>query len=219
MKCAIRPQPATCYAGQVVQNVVARRAGRLAFGVVLIAGSLLLATTAFDEEFRISAWQILTATWLLAPAAGFCVALVASRMPASANPDALRGAALAVPAAGLALALPISLMMPFFVAEPPAFDQFCVLALYATGHTHVVLAVLVVVRALQVVAGKRPIRARTIYSACCVVALLPFVVPIAYVATLGALIFPLLGWMDGVAERDRAASYQVPLAIARHTSA
>src|SRR5690349_336746 len=94
-------------------QLFARRLGRIAFGVVLVAGVAALTAGAWpggrrglDGEWP-SAAHIVGLTWLAAALAGATVRAVAARVRWSRDPEALFAESLMLPTAGIALLLPI----------------------------------------------------------------------------------------------------------------
>src|SRR5512140_978435 len=89
-------------------RVIVRRKSRIAFGAVLIAGTITLVTSALGR--RGDATLIVVVTWALAIAAGWAVRRLASEGP---DRDRLGVAGLAIPIAGIALLGPITVHLPF----------------------------------------------------------------------------------------------------------
>lgn len=206
-------------------DVFARRAGRVAFGAVLMAGIPALVTHALAarrmrwEDPPPSgwhAWQIIVATWLLAVATGLVVRVVVPHLRLRREANALRDAALWVPAVGVALLLPLTIhLIVGFRDEPRGFDDWVRLSLGMVSHTHVAFAVMVYARARALSAGSNePFGVVRIYLLTCVFAAFPFVIPVIYVAITGIPIVPLLLWMKRIARLDRE-HVDVPFAIAR----
>lgn len=201
-----------------MSDVVARRAGRIAFGAVLLAGVYVLVNFARKHEVAHAyhAWHVVAGAWLLAAAAGFLVTRLVAILPPTRDPGALRRAAFVVPSVGVALLLPITLHMPIALwSGVDTFDLWCRMAVFATGLTHVVFALLVAVRAAQLARGTTNISIGMIYWVTCVIAAIPFVIPAGFVALTGIPIVPLLRRMERIAEADRAASIELPFAVAR----
>ncbi|HEX5059762.1 MAG TPA: hypothetical protein VFV99_10410 [Kofleriaceae bacterium] len=202
-------------------DIFARRAGRVAFGVVMMAGVPALVTHAlasrrWDEPPAGGwyAWQIIVATWLLAITAGLIVRVVAPHVRMRREADALRDAALWVPSVGVALLMPLTIHMFAFTDDAREFDEWVRLSLAMVSHTHVAFAVLVYVRARALSRGDEPTSIPRIYVLTCAFALFPFVIPVVYVAITGIPIVPLLLWMKRIARLDRE-HVDVPFAIAR----
>jgi hypothetical protein len=222
---------------RVIDDVIARRAGRIAFGTVLLLGTALLvqferiwshhgdghterlvggrwAATFVGGELH--AWHIIVGTWLAAIVAGLAVTVVVAVLPRGRDGDSLRKLALVVPSVGVAMLLPITLHMPFVLRNGAAsFDQWCWLSMVGVGHTHIVFGLLVWDRAHTLANGGEAISIRSIYLLTCLLAAIPFIVPVVFVAITGIPFIPLLYWMKRIADADREASVDVPFAIAR----
>lgn len=220
-------------------STLARRAGRIAFGAVLILGMFVLAVYAIRYGFRampIHAWQLLLGTWLAAIATAAIVRtmtdFIAAPEPTELDEERQRVAAFVVPAVGLALVAPLTvhafaaLIMDLGAAASwhqlrhafDGFDDWIVLSLAMTGPAHIMFAALVGVRAKQLAKGAIPKSVGTIYAATVVAACVPgivFVLPPFVVALTGLPLLPFLHWMPRIAERDREPRIVVPTAIAR----
>ena len=201
-----------------MNDVIARRAGRIAFGVVLLAGVAVLVDHVLSfrlyDERPFHAWHIVVATWLGALVISAAVTAFVALLPRPRDPDALRRAALAVPSVGVALALPITIHMPFTLAF---FDAWCTYSMLFVSHVHIMFALLVLVRAnaLTGTTLRRPPSLKLIYLVCVGLALLPALIPAVLVAVTGIPFLYLLKCMETVAARDRDASRDIPFAIAR----
>lgn len=138
------------------------RARRIAFGAALLAGTGALVLRSLladivDLWVFPRAWEIVLITWLLALLSAACAApltrlmapFVAKTPPRMTHDDETLLASLVLPAAGLALFLPVSLHMPVVLAAAGAdvFDLWCTRSLALVAHAHVVLAVLAAHRA------------------------------------------------------------------------
>ena len=201
----------------------ARRAARIAFGLVLIAGAaVLVATWSFDDPIRPSPALVLVASWCAAFGVAAAVHAIVARAPVVRESARLVDASVVVPTVGIALLLPLTLHLVVWVVlawldhEPrlDSFDRWAAISIALVGHTHVVLALLAGFRASQLVKGRRPIRICTIYLTCVVISLVPFIVPAVVVAVTGLPFIPLLQAQARIAAAERAA-IDVPLAVAR----
>lgn len=203
--------------------VIARRAGRIAFGIVLVAGMFALVAYSFHDEVRgrgpIHAWHIIVATWLAALFGAAIVTAAVGSTSRSRNHDDLRRPALWVPAVGIALLLPLTLHLPFMLGESAdVFDDWARMSVLLVGPTHLVFAVLVFARAQALTSDRtvrKPLRIRTIYLVTVAVAAFPYVIPALFVAVTGLPIIALLRRMEAIAHRDREDSRDVPFAIVR----
>jgi hypothetical protein len=204
-------------------DVIPYRAGRVGFGAALIGGAVLLASRApagLDHHGRggqVHAWDIVVGIWVTAFTALLLVPALASLLRRSRNSDALRVAALTVPSVGLALMLPITIHMLFVLPSgEAAFDEWTWLSAVFVGHVHVVFALLVWARARSLASGiRKPVSVKLIYLLTCVAALIPFVIPVVFVAVTGLPLIPLLRYMETVAAEDREASRDIPYAEIR----
>jgi hypothetical protein len=214
-------------------QVIARRIGRIAFGAVLLLGVARLVTAAWSADLphrwmypgpRLDATAILGLTWLAAAIAGLVAWRIAGRLQLAGNVGTLFAASLMIPAAGIALLLPITLHLPVVLAlgDREAFDIWVEVSMWVTGLTHVVFAVTSARRAHQLVAGKPAWSPRKIYTVTVVTSCLPFVVlyaiPPALVAITALPFIPLLRAMERIVTREREeladAPHVLPRAIA-----
>jgi len=215
-------------------QVIARRIGRIAFGSALLVGVACLVARACTGDLvhrsfngrgpRLDAAEIVGLTWLVAAVAGVGAWRVALRARLLRNPDSLFAESLMVPAAGLALILPITLHLPVVLAlgDREAFAIWVLVSMWITGLAHVVFAFTSVVRAHQLVAGKPAWSPKRIYAVTVVTSCLPFVVlyaiPPALVAITALPCLPLLYAMERIVTRERqqlaGAPHLLPRAVA-----
>lgn len=201
-----------------MNDVFAKRAARIAFGIVLLLGMAALLDFAIAEGAHtprgVHAWHIIVGSWLAAAIAAVVVwAVTVVRRPPR-NSDALRRAALSVPAIGIALLLPLTLHLPFALNDLTAFDTWAVASLVVVGHVHLIFAFLVWRRARALTGNGRPITVARIYILTCIAAAFPFILPSPLVALTGIPVAALLVRMKTIAENDREHSHAVPFAIA-----
>jgi len=193
----------------------ARRAGRVAFGWILIAGAAVLVASAFRSTaggwlgFRgVHAAAILGASW----AAAFVAAGIAYL---TYRGEVRLTTSLVVPACGMALMLPLSIHLAFCLLvrhDATGFDEWAGLSMIATGIAHVVFASLAMARAHQLARGEPAISVGMIYFTCVACGAIPFVVPVVYVALTGLPIIPLLAHMERIAARERGMR-ELPRAV------
>lgn len=214
-------------------QVIARRIGRIAFGSVLLIGvAWLVATTCSGELMRrsmrgprLDAAAILGLTWLAAAVAGMVAWRVAARLRLAGNPGTLFAESLMVPAAGIALVLPITLHLPVVLAlgDREAFDTWVWVSLWITGLAHAVFAFTSARRGYQLVAGKPAWSPRKIYAVTVVTSCVPFAVlyaiPPALVALTALPFLPLLRAMERIVTRERAELAGAPHALPRAIAA
>jgi hypothetical protein len=222
-----------------------RRAARVAFGCVLLAGVAALlflrhipratlppeyfrrwAPTVGGGAFAIPTWIFVLATWVAAFVAARGARAIA--MPMADVGDRLLIASLAVPGIGIALLLPITLHLPFLAAFGSVatfaerYDDWIDLSLRLVGPAHVVLAVLVALRARDLArpsghALADPSSRLTpwrIYWLTVAASLVPgaltYGISTAVVAVTGVAIAPLLLLIPAIVERERAATPILP---------
>jgi hypothetical protein len=198
-----------------------RRVGRIAFGLVLLAGVAVLARRVWAYEEAWSAYAI-PATWAAAFAAYAIAGLIGSRRTLD-HAGELAVPGLVVPWAGAALLLPLTLHLPFALLlthDARAFDMWVAMSGIFTGPTHLVLAALVAQRARQLATGARAIDPWRIYGICVAVSCLPFaifMIPPILVMLTGIPMLAFLIWMKAFArrDRDRARAEALPRATAR----
>lgn len=206
----------------MMSQIFARRAGRIAFGLVLLVGVASIVTAAWSGFFethgadRFGAVRRVGLTWLLAILAGAVVQAIAARLRWRPAAEALFAESVMVPTAGIALLLPITLHLPVVVlaAGASAFDFWVTASLWITGAAHVVFAGLCVLRARQLVAGRIAITPRAIYVATLVTSCVPFVllwaIPPLLVGVTALPFVPMLHAMQRLVDRERAEIAAAP---------
>jgi hypothetical protein len=209
-------------------QIFARRAGRIAFGLVLLVGVASLAAAAWSGFFRahsegFGAVRLISLTWLIAILAGVVVRAIAARLRWRPAAEALFAESVMVPAAGIALLLPITLHLPIVVlaAGVSAFDFWVTASLWVTGAAHVVFAALCVLRARQLIAGRSALTPRAIYVATLLTSCVPFAllwaIPPLLVGITALPFMPMLHAMQRLVDRERAeiaAAPDLPRAVA-----
>ena len=189
-----------------ITTLATRRLARTVFGALSIAGAAVFVLNALAEE-PFPSTAVLGGIWILA-FAGACVA--GFRRPVSLErAHRLFGLSVVLPSIGLALLLPLTIQLPFVVAAggSDSFDGWVSLSLWITGAVHIVLAVLVAVRAEMLVSGRQPLSVGLIYGACVGTSCIPFavfVLPPFLVALTGLPMIPLLYYQARLVERERA---------------
>jgi hypothetical protein len=212
-----------------MHRIIARRLGRIAFGIVLLIGvsTLVHRALAHEGSGRQASTElacIIAGAWVGGAAFGWLVRLVAQAVlvrRAQAVPEALFAASLIVPIAGIALLLPITLHLPFaFAFGISGFQDWVYASIWITGATHVALAVMCALRAHRLAQGRPAMSPLRIYTIAVFISCVPFVVivlPPIVVALTGLPFLLLLQAMETVANRERtevAAIPQLPCAIA-----
>lgn len=203
----------------LVSTIAARRAGRFAFGLTLVIGSVGLVANVVHDSPLPSA-DLIPAIWIAAAVAR--IAVYSAMPPVSRErADELANAGLVLPSIGIALMLPLTIHLPFFLATGTAsdFEGWVKLSAIITGPTHIALATLVAVRAGHLVVGKIPMSVMAIYGICVGVSCIPFaifVIPPFVVALTGLACIPLMMYQARIAEEERAEMPSfVPCATAR----
>ena len=218
---------------RTTRQIIARRIGRITFGGVLLAGVVRLIVAACSHELGreaiytghgLDAARTIERTWLIATLAGVVAWRVAAHVRFAPNPERLFAESLMVPAAGIALLLPITLHMPVIlvIRDSAAFDLWVVASMWITGLAHAVFAITSVLRGKQLIAGEATWSPRKIYIATVVTSCVPFAVlyaiPPAIVAITALPFVPLLRAMAWIVVRERrelaAAQHALPRAIA-----
>lgn len=187
------------------------RVSRLAFGFVMIAGAIVLVrnTLAYSNDHHAvangtawHAWQVIVGTWIAAAAASVVGLLVKDRG------DHLRVASYVVPAAGVALLLPLTIHMPIalYLSDADGFDMWCVYSGIFVGVAHIAFALMVGARARALVERREPMAVGTIYGVAVAMACVPgllVVLPPMITAATGVPIMPLLYAMERWTQRER----------------
>ena len=202
-------------------RMIARQLARLVFGSILgIGAAVLLSRTQFrGGESSDSLASVLEWTWLAAFIGGLATLVAASYVPFDWPARSLLHASFVVPAAGMALVLPLTVHLGYFVTFGnglSGFDEWVGLSVLFTGVAHVVFAVMATVRASQLARGKPAISIGFIYACSVAAGMIPFpVIPSLLIAITGLPILPLLYLMKPLANRERAALVPLPRAVAR----
>lgn len=205
-------------------DYTAPQAARVAFGAVLIAGAAAIVSRAsfhgllgHGEGSRLAA--LFGWTWLGALAAGAIAYTIGSYLPPRGRRERLLHLSFVVPAAGLALMLPLSLHLLYSLAIDSSlggFDEWVGLSLVLTGFAHVVFAAMTMVRGSQLARGKPAISVGVIYLTSVAAGSIPFpIIPSLFIAVTGLPIVPLLYAMQPLAARERATADPLPRAIVR----
>lgn len=190
------------------------------FGVVMIAGAVLLVCRLVDSRAAPHAALVIAGTWALAlVAAGVARALVL-RVSRPLG-DRWFAVSVALPAVGIAALLPLTIHLPLvlLVANRALFDDRARGALLFTGTAHLALSLLVGARALQLVAGRPALSPRAIYVITVLVACVPCAlllgIPPAIVALTGIPCLRLLHHLQHLVEHERALAASAPAELPR----
>jgi len=206
------------------------RASRLAFGVVMILGAVVLVDHSignghprFGYEVHQGAqywhaWQIIVGTWIAATLAGLAGLLIPDRG------GRFRVASYVVPSVGIALMLPLTIHLLVAVAvgtdSVRAFDEWCLYSVIFAGAAHIAFAALAGARAKAIVEGREPMPVHALYAIVVAMSCVPgllVVLPVIVTALTGIPILPLLYLMNRWAERARHEA-ELPVAVARIAS-
>ena len=213
-------------------NILGRRAGRIAFGIVLLLGMGSLAWqvirgnslwdtfggpfSAEAERHTLGAGLTLAATWAAATAVYAVVRVAVWASAPAPRGDALLRASLVVPAVGLAFALPLTLHGLWFAMTGGNFDAWVRLSVAVVGFAHVVFALTFGMRAAQLTRTARPtmtIGSIFLWSVCASV--IPWgllFLPETLTLITGVAILPVLHVFDAIARRERDALPTLPVA-------
>lgn len=198
-------------------TVRGQRAGRSAFGAVLIAGMVVMVERLVHEATPHAA-LVMAGAWVAAFAAYAVAGWWAARRDL-AHADELAVPGLVLPGIGVALMYPLTIHLPIVlvISGTSGFDTWAWFALVLTGPTHLVLAILVAHRADQLVRGAPGLKPKTIYWICVAVSCVPFAVmfmlPPLFVALTGLPAVGLMEWMERLAGGERTAVCPVPRAV------
>ena len=197
----------------------ARAIGRIVFGAVMFAGVAVMLQRTLELEHA-EAGKVIAGTWLVALFCGFVARHVAVVFADRKRLERIFALSYAVPAAGTALLLPLTLHLIVALAlgySASEFDFWVKLSLYVAAPAHLAFAFLAARRALRIAQGRPAQRARDVYGATVIVAALPFIVlvlPVLIVAATGIPIMPLLERMRPLIERERDLGVDVQLPVA-----
>ena len=199
-------------------TVSGRAVGRIAFGLVLLAGAGVLVTGSGRDQ----AMTVLVMTWAAAFASYTLVRSLFTRgAPVS---ERLLAASYVVPSVGLALALPVTIQAPFFLllgGSWAGFGGWVELSIEITWSTHLAFATLAAIRAHRLALGAEAPRPALIYGVCVAVSCVPYILLYAIPPILVALTgLPLVMLMIAseahiARERENVLASEFPTAIAR----
>lgn len=199
--------PAHTHARAVDRRLFARRAARIAAGLVLTVGGVALPINALAH--LVPAGALLGGTWaaaLLALPLVWLCARAGGHALAGRLGDRLLVASLAWPLAGLALLLPLSLhSLVMLGSGARELDEWVGLSWAIVGHVHVALAGMAAWRMRRLVRGEPALSAAAIYGISVGVAMVPgaifLLIPPLLVAATG-LPFLFLLWAPAGLIRD-----------------
>jgi hypothetical protein len=200
-------------------DVLALRAGRIAFGVGFLVGPTVTMLLHFAGVVTaIHVLPYLLAAWVAGLLAYAVVPVVARAWLAWLARDGAQGGragdallrwSLISPGVVLALFAPLSLHAPIalLIKGNDALDGWAAMSAFAVGPAHLVLAGLVALRTWRLVDGDEPMSTRRIYwivvAASCVPGLMWLAIPPIVTAITGLAITPLLGRMAAIVDEER----------------
>lgn len=203
-------------------SVVGRRAGRIAFGLVLILGmaaqvygAVAMSLACGTVKALPDSGLLLATTWGLALVAYGLARLVVWVAAPAPRGDALLRKSLVVPAVGLALALPLSIHGVAFLLVGADFRDWVGVSFAAVGLAHLVFALTFGIHAAQLARGEPRMTIRRIYLWSVCASLVPlgmFLLPEILTAITGLFVLPALHHFDTLARRDRDALPVLPVA-------
>jgi hypothetical protein len=205
--------------------ILGRRAGRIAFGLALVAGATVVfwgSTTGRDVLAMVGIHtpgpsgfhgvRLFELIWAGAIAVALIVRGVVWVVAPPPRGDALLKASLVAPAIGLALMLPLSLHM---VVMRGSFDEWVRLSIRVVGVAHVAFAALFAARAAGLARSATPrisIGAIFLWTVLASFVPWPFIIPQALTAVTGLFILPVLFLFDAIAAHERTALAALPCA-------
>jgi hypothetical protein len=207
-----------------MNEIIARRIGRTVFGGMLFAGILALAMAGASWSYdtgTLHAARLIMATWLCAGLAGWIARMIAQRLPLSGSADHLLIRSVVLPAAGMALLLPLTFHMPvvLLISDGEGFDVWVAVSLWITGVPHLVFAATWSVRIYRLATGKPALSPGTIFLstvlASCVPFILLYAIPPALVALTAVPCMGVMYMLEGIVERERVHSAVLPHALPR----
>lgn len=190
------------------------RIARIAAGLILLSGAIMLALNAIAisrGQSDTASWKVICFSWAGAAAAAVVGSVIRDRG------DRHRVAGYVVPAIGVALITPLTLHL--IVARLFGFDDFDAWVQWSVifvSVAHVAFAIMVGMRAAAIVRGREPVKVGTIYLATVALAGVPgviLVLPMIVTALTGIVIVPFLHAMDRWGERET-----LPVAVLRNAA-
>jgi hypothetical protein len=191
-----------------------RRAGRIAFGTVLIAGALAILVRP-HLPFYISAAELMVGSWVCA----FAAALALGQVPVRESGYMFK-TSIVVPSIGIALMLPLLLHLPVVAAAAGtrSFDAWVDLSIIFVGPAHLAFALMAALRGARLTDGKPAQSVNSLYVWVLIVSCIPFVlflIPPLLVGLTGAFILPVLFYQSRLVEQERhSMTNHLPRAIA-----
>lgn len=190
------------------------RAARIAFGAALIASVPRLIAAACADPRGPETAAVLGEAWLIAAIAGLVAFALAPRFPhvrIGVVPSVV------LPSVGGVLLLPLTLHLGWtlLVGTCRGFGDWVALSLVCTGAAHVVGALLVGLRARDVVRGRKAMKPWTIYGWALLVSNLPLpVLAMPLVAITGLPIMIAIFAFDATLNREASRMHELELPVA-----
>lgn len=131
--------------------VLARRAERTVFGLVMIGGAIALVRGALGDHF--DAAKSIGVTWVTAIGASITAWVAAHFVAHRWRADALKYASLVAPTVGLALMAPLSvhLLVALATRNSDVFDSWVRMSLVIAGPAHLAFAITAAIRVVGVI--------------------------------------------------------------------
>jgi hypothetical protein len=201
----------------------ARAVGRTVFGATLLTGTAVLVARLLTMRVP-GAFETIALTWLAAIALGLAAKRLAKNSaPQVRDPVRRFDASFALPAAGIALVLPLTIHVVVASAigvTARDFDDWARVSVAITGFAHITFALLAAIRANQLATERIAIGSWRIYFLTVFVSCIPFgvlfMIPPLVVGVTGLAIVPMLERMPRWIARDRTVD--VPTAVARRAA-
>jgi hypothetical protein len=213
-------------------NILGRRAGRIAFGTVLVVGMLAIVTRVVHDEgvwgtfggpfaasthsARLDAARTLAGVWFWAAVAYAVVRFAVWWIAPLPRGGALLRASLVVPAVGLALALPLTAHALWFAMTGGDFDAWVRLSIAVVGFAHVVFALTFGIRAAELARTPEPTMGiGNIFLWSVSASVIPWgllLLPETLTLVTGVALLPVLHLFTLIARREREALPTLPTA-------
>jgi len=193
------------------RRLFSSRLARSAFGLALVVTGFGLAVDA-AAGFPLDATAMIAGGWLCAVSlagAVFVASFAWTQMfEIGRLDDRYLAASLALPVAGLALTLPLTLHAAVFASDTHGFDSWVAMSLVIVGHCHVALAVMGAWRMVRLTRGENAMPPWAIYGIVVGLAMVPgalfLMIPPLLVAFTG-LAFVFILWAPSrIIAKERA---------------
>ena len=205
--------PAIAVSRDVDRRILARRAGRATFGMVLAAAGIGIAADA-AARFPVPARTVIAGGWIAAlcavPLSWLAVRIWSTLVDVGRIGDRWLFVSVSAPLAGLALALPLSIHAGVaLLVGVGDFNGWVGLSCALVGHAHIALAILSVRRASRLVAGEKALSPSDIFGIVTGISAIPgavfFLVPPLVVGATGLPFLYLLQLQEEHVAAERRA--------------